>query len=170
MKVKKVMNDIHPQIRRCAQINSAVFDIVYDDMCNNPDVKSIHAVVLASCLDTQGEPQLSPWVPAPLVSLVQHEEQLWYATLSLTPTAMKYFIHADTMIRFECRIQGHVTQIEFCTNQLMSLNGLNGQKLVDSQAFQYVIEDAAQWEQNEPAEEPKTPVKKRPTLSVVRNN
>lgn len=170
VKVKKVMNDIHPQIRRCAQVNSAVFDIVYDDMCNNPDVKSIHAVVLASCLDSQGELQLSPWVPAPLVNFVQREEQLWYATLSLTPSAMKYFIHADNMITFECRIQGHVTQIEFCTNQLMSLNGLNGQKLVDSQAFQYVIEDTGHWDEEEPEEEPAAPVKKRPTLSVVRND
>lgn len=38
------MTTINHQMRRCAKINSAVFDIVYEDMCQNDEVKSIHAV------------------------------------------------------------------------------------------------------------------------------
>lgn len=163
------MSDVLPQVRRCAKVNSAIFDIVYDDMCDNPEIKSIHAVVLACCLDKDGEFQLSPWVPAPLVAHVHKDENLWYATLSLTPSAMKFFMHQDQVIHFECRIQGHVTQISFCTDQLIGLNGINGQELVDSQPFQYVMQQAD--ELDEPEDEPETPpVRKRPTLSVVRND
>jgi hypothetical protein len=48
------MTTINHQMRRCAKINSAVFDIVYEDMCQNDEVKSIHAVVLAL------NPQIKP--------------------------------------------------------------------------------------------------------------
>lgn len=162
------MIDLNRHIQRCAKINSAVFDIVYDDMCENNDVKSIHAVVLASYLNEDGEPVLSTWVPAPLVSHVQQEDHLWYVTLSLTPSAMKYFVHTDQAINFECRIGGVVTQISFGTDQLISLNGLNGKELVDNHQFQYVIHEADTLFEHEP--EPEEPVKKRPFLSIVKND
>ena len=158
------MTDINRQIRRCAQINSAVFDIVYEDMCQNDEVKSIHAVVLASCLDSNGEMKLSPWIPAPLVSHVHKENDLWFVNLSLTPMAMKYFVHSENTISFECRIQNIVTRISFNTDQLICLNGLNGKELVDTQPFQYLIQ------QEELTEQPEPPVKKRPALSVVKND
>ncbi len=158
------MTNLDPQVRRCAKINSAVFDIVYDDMCQNNEVKSIHAIVLASCLDQNGDMTLSSWIPAPLVPHVHKEEELWFVNLSLTPSAMKYFIHSDNMINFECRIQNVVTRISFCTDQLISLNGLNGKELVDSQPFQYLIQEDKYEVQPEP------PVKKRPSLTVIRND
>ncbi|WP_320151264.1 hypothetical protein [uncultured Tolumonas sp.] len=129
------MSNINHQIRRCAKINSAVFDIVYEDMYLNDEVKSIHAVVLASCIDSNGELKLSPWIPASLVPHVHKDDNLWFVTLSLTPAAMKYFIHSDNVINFECRIQNVVTRISFCTDQLIGLNGLNGKELVDAQPF-----------------------------------
>lgn len=161
------MANISHQIRRIAKINSAVFDIVYEDMCLNDEVRSIHAVVLASSIDSSGQLQLSQWIPAPLVSHVHKEESLWFVTLSLTPAAMKYFIHNDQMISFECRIQGIVTRISFCTDQLISLNGLNGKELVDSQAFQYLLSEDEQVDE----QLPEPPTKKRPSfLSVVKND
>lgn len=160
------MTDINHQMRRCAKVNSAVFDIVYEDMCQNNEVKSIHAVVLASCLDQNGDLKLSPWIPAPLVAHVHQDEHLWFVNLSLTPMAMKYFIHKDNIISFECRIQNMVTQISFSTDQLISLNGLNGKELVDSQHFQYIINED---EQIAPIEPP-VQIKKRPSLSVVKND
>ena len=160
------MTDISHQMRRCAKINSAVFDIVYEDMCLNDDVKSIHAVVLAACVDSNGELKLSPWIPAPLVAHVHKDDNLWYVNLSLTPAAMKYFIHNDNMISFECRIQNVVTRISFCTDQLISLNGINGKELVDAQPFQYLIN-----EDEPPIEQPEPQAKKRPAfLSVVKND
>ena len=158
------MPNIDHQIRRCARINSAIFDIVYDDMCQDDEVKSIHAIVLASCLDQNGEATLSAWVPAPLVPHVHKDEDLWFVNLSLTPSAMKYFIHNDNMINFECRIQNVVTRISFCTDQLISLNGLNGKELVDSQPFQYLIH------KEELEKEPEAPGKKRPSLTVIKND
>ena len=157
------MSNINHQIRRCAKINSAVFDIVYEDMCLNDEVKSIHAVVLASCIDSNGELKLSPWIPASLVPHVHKDDNLWFVTLSLTPAAMKYFVHSDNVINFECRIQNVVTRISFCTDQLIGLNGLNGKELVDSQPFQYLINE------DKPIEQPEPQAKKRPTLSVVKN-
>ncbi|WP_024870708.1 hypothetical protein [Tolumonas lignilytica] len=158
------MTSIEHQIQRCAKINSAVFDIVYEDMCQNDEVKSIHAVVLASCIDEQGEFKLSPWIPAPLVPHVHKEDSLWFVTLSLTPMAMKYFIHNENVISFECRIQNVVTQISFSTDQLISLNGLNGKELVDTQPFHYFVRE------EEPIDSVEPPVKKRPSLSVVKND
>ena len=160
------MTTISHQMRRCAKINSAVFDIVYEDMCENDDVKSIHAVVLASSLDNNGDLKLSPWIPAPLVAHVHKDDNLWYVNLSLTPAAMKYFMHNDNVISFECRIQGIVTRISFCTDQLISLNGINGKELVDAQPFQYLLN-----EDEQPNEQPEPQVKKRPAfLSVVKND
>ncbi len=160
------MTTISHQMRRCAKINSAVFDIVYEDMCENDDVKSIHAVVLASSLDNNGDLKLSPWIPAPLVAHVHQDDNLWYVNLSLTPAAMKYFMHNDNVISFECRIQGIVTRISFCTDQLISLNGINGKELVDSQPFQYLLN-----EDEQPIEQPEPQAKKRPAfLSVVKND
>lgn len=158
------MIDLNRHIQRCAKINSAVFDIVYEDMCENDDVRSIHAVVLASYLNEAGEPELSTWVPAPLVPHVHQEEHLWFVTLSLTPAAMKYFIHTDNTINFECRIGGVVTQISFGTDQLIALNGLNGSELVDNQQFQYVMHE----EDEAPEPETPEPVKKRPSLTIVK--
>jgi hypothetical protein len=158
------MNTVDHQARRCARINSAVFDIAYEDMCLNDEVKSIHAVVLASSMDHDGDLKLSPWIPAPLVAHVHKDEHLWFVNLSLTPAAMKYFIHSDNVINFECRIQGVVTRISFCTDQLISLNGINGKELVDSQQFQYLLSEEEQIAPPEPQ------VKKRPALSVVKND
>ncbi len=160
------MTTISHQMRRCAKINSAVFDIVYEYMCENDDVKSIHAVVLASSLDNNGDLKLSPWIPAPLVAHVHKDDNLWYVNLSLTPAAMKYFMHNDNVISFECRIQGIVTRISFCTDQLISLNGINGKELVDAQPFQYLLN-----EDEQPIEQPEPQAKKRPAfLSVVKND
>ena len=160
------MTNISHQMRRCAKINSAVFDIVYEYMCENDDVKSIHAVVLASSLDNNGDLKLSPWIPAPLVAHVHKDDNLWYVNLSLTPAAMKYFMHNDNVISFECRIQGIVTRISFCTDQLISLNGINGKELVDAQPFQYLLN-----EDEQPIEQPEPQAKKRPAfLSVVKND
>ena len=151
------MTNISHQMRRCAKINSAVFDIVYEDMCQNDEVKSIHAVVLASSLDHNGDLKLSQWIPAPLVAHVHKDDNLWY---------VKYFIHNDNMINFECRIQNVVTRISFCTDQLISLNGINGKELVDSQPFQYLLN-----EDEQPIEQPEPQAKKRPAfLSVVKND
>lgn len=160
------MTNISHQMRRCAKINSAVFDIVYEDMCQNDEVKSIHAVVLASSLDHNGDLKLSSWIPAPLVAHVHKDDNLWYVNLSLTPAAMKYFIHNDNMISFECRIQNVVTRISFCTDQLIGLNGINGKELVDTQPFQYLLN-----EDEQPIEQPEPQAKKRPAfLSVVKND
>lgn len=159
------MSNLNNQIRRCAQINSAVFDIVYADMCENNDVKSIHATVLASVINDKGELTLSPWIPAPLVSHVRQTEELWHVTLSLTPSAMKYFIHSDNVINFECRIQGHVTRVSFTTDQLISLNGLNGKELVDMQPFQYLVSMDESAPSTVEVAEQKT---KKPALSVVK--
>ncbi len=160
------MIDLNRHIQRCAKINSAVFDIVYADMCENDDVRSIHAVVLASYLNSEGEPELSTWIPAPLVPHVHKEEHLWFVTLSLTPAAMKYFIHTDNTISFECRIGGVVTRLSFGTDQLIALNGLNGTELVDNQQFQYVMHEAD--ELDEPETPTPEPVKKRPSLTIVK--
>lgn len=79
---------------------------------------------------------------------------------------MKYFIHNDNMISFECRIQNVVTRISFCTDQLIGLNGINGKELVDSQPFQYRLN-----EDEQPIEQPEPQAKKRPAfLSVVKND
>lgn len=166
------MTDLTLQIRRCAKINSAVFDIVYADMCENDDVRSIHAIVLASCVDQAGEMKLSPWVPAPLVSHVHQDEHLWYVNLSLTPAAMKYFTHAHEHLSFECRIGGVVTQVDFPTDQLIHLNGLNGKDLIDTHAFQYLMREESEFYPEEPTPEPEnvTPLRKRPSLSVVKND
>ena len=99
-----------------------------------------------------------------VVCNLQHDDDLWFVTLSLTPMAMKYFVHSENTISFECRIQNVVTRISFNTDQLICLNGLNGKELVDTQPFQYLIHEEALNEQPEP------PVKKRPSLSVVKND
>ena len=50
------------------------------------------------------------------------------------------------------------------SDQLISLNGLNGKELVDSQPFQYLIH------KEELEKEPEAPVKKRPSLTVIKND
>ncbi|MDD2841784.1 MAG: hypothetical protein PHD18_05195, partial [Tolumonas sp.] len=70
---------------------------------------------------------------------------------------------SDNVINFERRIQNVVTRISFCTEQLIGRNGLNGKELVDSQPFQYLINE------DKPIEQPEPQTKKRPALSVVKN-
>jgi hypothetical protein len=146
-------------LRRMSAINSAMFDIAYEDMCNNDDIHMIHVRVVANTTDADGKFILSNWIPPNLVSHVQMTPDLMTVKLSLTPSAIKYLNHSGGLISFECRIDSKVTTITFPVDQIVELIGYSTSGIVDQCPFNYLVYDA-----NSPTEEKP----KRPTLTVVK--
>lgn len=146
---------------RIPMLNHYAFNLAYREMCENPEVSVIHLDACAMEIGEGGTPNVSYWVTAPLVPFVKQDRDIWTATVSITPSAVKY-LTTNNGVEFECRIQGHVTALNIPFTSILSLKGKDAKgNVIDVQDFHCLVQTT------ETTVAPETKPK-RPALQVVK--